>query len=165
MPQYESEIYRKNEKLQNGEYLPSTNCCDLEMYIILAEKTWRNKKLPQLIAQKKNLSRYERTSLIKLQKDSCKIIKPADKGSSIVIQNFSAHREEILHQLSDGKIFIEIPTDPTPQLCRTLEVTIDCVNAEGTINKRLANFLRPHNPQVPVIYTLPKIKNILFVHE
>lgn len=66
-------------------------------------------------------------------------------------------KEETFRQLSDDKVYRPIPIDPTNTLCKTLNTIITNALTDGTINKRLADFLRPVNPRIPVIYTLPKV--------
>ena len=60
-----------------------------------------------------NLSAHERLALQTLQRREDIVIRPADKGSAIVIQDGKCYYDEALRQLSDGKFYTKLDGDPT----------------------------------------------------
>ena len=48
-----------------------------------------------------NLSKAERDELLDLSKDNKVVVRPADKGGAIVLQNAADYESEIKRQLSD----------------------------------------------------------------
>ena len=60
-----------------------------------------------------NLSREEQRALADLTKAQNIIIKPADKGSAVVIQNLDDYISEGLRQLSDTKFYVQTKNDLT----------------------------------------------------
>ena len=62
---------------------------------------------------KNNLSETERLALQALQRRKDIVIRPADKGSAIVIQDDQHYNEEALRQLSDKKFYKKLDGDPT----------------------------------------------------
>ena len=60
-----------------------------------------------------NISYKERQALAELSKTQNIIIKPADKGSAVVIQNLDDYINEGLRQLSDPNFYVETKDDLT----------------------------------------------------
>lgn len=100
-------------------------------------------------------------SLQKLAKNKSIIIKKADKGSSIVLQDRNAYRQEILGQLGDVTTYKPLPSDPLPDLLRELKSILDHGLNDGIISKNQYDFLLPEFPVTPVLYTLPKVHKSL----
>ncbi|CAJ0922380.1 unnamed protein product, partial [Ranitomeya imitator] len=85
---------------------------------------------------KLNLSYDEHKALMTLKGNKELIIKPADKGGSIVILDRTYYMEEIPREIKDLVIHY---------------------SKLGTIDEKLGEFLINHYPVVPFFYTLPKI--------
>lgn len=66
-------------------------------------------------------------AILEHKKDKSRVIKPADKGSGIVVQNIADYKSEILRQLSDQQVYKVIPA---------LHTIIDKVRSNGIINNR-----------------------------
>ena len=60
-----------------------------------------------------NLSQREKKALTMLLDDKDLVLKPADKGGGIVVQDMQKYRLEILSQLSDVKFYKPLKNDPT----------------------------------------------------
>lgn len=57
---------------------------------------------------------------------------------------------KIYRQLAGPKVYKPIPADLSATLCNTLNGIISNALNDGTINNRLAKFLGPNNPCIPV---------------
>ncbi|KAM4031683.1 uncharacterized protein ACNLHF_019104 isoform 1-T2 [Anomaloglossus baeobatrachus] len=108
-----------------------------------------------------NYTPEEDTAIRELQNNKSIIIKPADKGGSIVILDKTYYLSEIYRQLRDNSTYLPVPRDPTPQIRERIRDTVDYHLSQGTIDKKLAEYLIKSNPVTPVFYVLPKIhKNL-----
>ena len=104
-----------------------------------------------------NLSKAERDALTDLSKDNMIVVRPADKGGAIVLQNVSDYASEIKRQLSDTTFYEKLSSDPTRKLKAAVQsrLTVHLNNCE--FDKSVFDFLSVEHPVIPVIYTLPKI--------
>ena len=60
-----------------------------------------------------NLSPGEKHALAEFRRNTDIVIKPADKGSAIVVQNREDYIQEGYRQLQDPNYYREVPTDLT----------------------------------------------------
>ena len=105
-----------------------------------------------------NLTRKERTALNNLSKNHSIVIKPADKGSSIVIQDKQNYIKEAERQLNNPQHYCKV------QVC-TLKETVQKTNkilrimwGKCLITHKNLNFLKPPEGRRPrQFYLLPKI--------
>ena len=72
-----------------------------------------------------NLSSNQRRAQYDLKRNNDIVIKPADKGGSIVIMNKDNYMQETCSQLYDGRIYQKINNDPTPTLSKKLKLLIN----------------------------------------
>ncbi|CAH2251713.1 Hypothetical predicted protein [Pelobates cultripes] len=86
-------------------------------------------------------------------------IRSADKGGGI--QDYSKYRLEILHQLSDSDTYLKLNGDPTIQVKRLIETTLQKGLEQEFLDQDFWEFLQQSNPRTPVIYILPKIHKSL----
>jgi len=104
-----------------------------------------------------NLTIEEKQALADLKHNTDIVIKPADKGSAVVIQNRKDYIDEGLRQLRDTKFYSEVPTDLTPKHNQEVHDLIqDMVKAEE-ISDKCADYLYIDKPRTPQLYLLPKI--------
>ena len=105
-----------------------------------------------------NLSHSEKMVLHNLRRDRRFIIKPADKGSIIVIQNREDYEQECLRQLGNTQYYKPLSA---PYYLITSKMITTCIQSmvrRGEISSELAKKLYP--PSVPRprwFYILPKI--------
>jgi peptide-methionine (R)-S-oxide reductase len=99
----------------------------------------------------------EKLALAELQKATDIIIKPADKGSAVVIQNIDDYIQEGYRQLSDLNFYRETKDDLTHLHNELITNLIDYLEREGEISKRCANYLKNQNPRTSQLYLLPKV--------
>ena len=76
-------------------------------------------------SKKFNLNREEHLTMRSLQNDGSVIIKPADKGSAVVVWNRQDYLKEAERQLSDSSIYKEVKekdlVDLIDKICANLE--------------------------------------------
>ena len=85
------------------------------------------------------------------------IIKPADKGSAVVIQDLVDYIQEGERQLSDPKFYVETPYDLTELHQELINNLIEYMETSGQVSKKCANYLRISTPRTPQLYLLPKV--------
>ena len=104
-----------------------------------------------------NLTRGEQTALAELQRANSVVIKPADKGSAVVIQNREDYIQEGLRQLSDTNFYIEVNSDLTQQHNIEIHNFVHHMQETGDINLKCMQYLCTPRPRTPQLYLLPKI--------
>ncbi|CAJ0964770.1 unnamed protein product [Ranitomeya imitator] len=104
---------------------------------------------------KHNITKDEHRALISLKNNEL-IIKPADKGGSIVVLDRSYYMDEIQTQLSDLDTYYPISSNPTFEIAREIKNLVAHYVELGSIDEKLGEFLVNHCPVIPVYYTLPK---------
>lgn len=104
-------------------YLPPKNSHPDETFIFLVKKEmeefYRNIDRGDYHIQN-NLTNEEKGALKELLGDKSLIVKPADKGGSIVIMNRPMYVKEIERQLSDSDTYEKIQHDPTIRVKRRI---------------------------------------------
>ncbi|PIK56618.1 hypothetical protein BSL78_06474 [Apostichopus japonicus] len=84
-----------------------------------------------------NLPRDERTALSLLMSRSDIIIKPADKGSAVVIHDRQDYIKEAMRHLSNSDIFTLLDSDPTVIFSQQIKQTINDMYQRNQISRRL----------------------------
>ena len=136
--EFQQNRLKKRRFKPRSNYIPplSTNKC-LEDYIY-ALKVEATKLKPR--KTKYNLSQRQRTALRK-RKDI--IIKKADKGSTVVIQDRQEYIEMGLEHLSDRDTYNELEEDQTKQVANEVTQAVRAMYQEGHIDKPTAEYLLP----------------------
>ena len=101
-----------------------------------------------------NLSSNQRKALHDLKSNNNIVIKPADKGGSIVIMNKDNYMKETCTQLHDGRFYQKIDNDPTPTLTNKLKLLINELqpNLQNDVLK-----LIPSHPRPATFHTILKV--------
>ena len=101
-----------------------------------------------------NLSSNQRRALYDMKRNNDIVIKPADKGGSIVIMNKDNYMQETCTQLHDGRFYKKLHNDPTPTLKNKLKLLINELqsNLQNDVMK-----LIPSHPRPATFYTIPKV--------
>ncbi|XP_072166479.1 uncharacterized protein [Diadema setosum] len=96
--------------------------------------------------------KIRRESIKSLKNNNEIIIKPADKGGAVVIQNFQDYHSEAVRQLSDNNYYEPLSEDPTDKF---REKATECV-------KHLTgnNISLPEKTRVSQFYLLPKVHKL-----
>lgn len=110
---------------------------------------------------KHNLSAPERACLKALAQNKDIIIKTADKGGGIVIQNRNAYAKEAHRLLSDSNTYPRLPRDPLFQFTSEVHMLVEKITKDETIEKAEAAFLKRENYNTPYFYHFPKIHKSL----
>ena len=108
-----------------------------------------------------NLSIQERQALAELRKDDSIVIRKADKGGAIVLQDKESYCEEIQRQLSNTVYYARLNGDPTIKFSKEIKLTLDKALADQNITKdEYSYMLREHSVR-PHFQTLPKVHKSL----
>jgi len=139
--------YKKLNTFINNSYKSLSN-----------ELSLLNKAPPIVTQQEINIKRM--LNFFKKQKNNF-IIKPADKGGAIVIINTAFYKQSIEATITkSGPFYIQIPADPTPDLCVRVTRRVTNLYKQGKIDKRTLDMILPDaESRCPALYGLPKIHN------
>lgn len=102
------------------------------------------------------LTPQEVSSLNNLTKNTSIIIKSADKGGSIVIQNQDTYLNEAHRLLSDTNTYTRLHGDPLPQFSIEAKLLVKQALNYNIISKAEASFLSREYYNTPYFYHLPK---------
>ena len=113
-------------------------------------------KLPVLYKRKANLTLPEKEALKNLSQNRTIIIKPADKGSGVVLLNTKDYVFEAHRQLQDTNFYQNLDTDLTQQFADEInELILNMFNI-GEIDSQCYCYLEQINPKPGRFYMLPK---------
>lgn len=107
-----------------------------------------------------NLSKLEAQTLKKLASDPNLVIKNADKGSGIVIEDTHNYIQDGLDHLSDQTIYREINSDPTEPLAKGINDYVTYMHNKGIIDNVTRDYLifpTERMPRTQQLYFLKKI--------
>ena len=109
-----------------------------------------------------NLSKEERKSLQNLMEDDTIVIKPADKGSAIVIWDKDDYIKECDKQLGDQSVY-EPCNDFKPTIINNkIKSILTKMKSSKEIDKKIFEYLLVKKPQLGRFYLLPKIHKRTF---
>lgn len=137
---------------------PKHRNSSLETYCRLVDndvKTLLKKKKEYKVFN--NLSKEERNAIMDLKKDNKIVVRSADKGGAVVLQNAVDYEMEISRQLNDLTFYEKLPSDPTYRLQARINSQLSHHLHNEEFDKNVFDFLITEHPVVPVFYTLPKV--------
>ena len=103
----------------------------------------------------------EKQALLDLQSDTSVLIRPADKGGSVVLMDRTVYVNDGHRQLLDNTFYKKLRSDPTCQFQNTIFTVLDGYLSSGQITKKEHDFLAIQHPKIATFYTLPKLhKNV-----
>ena len=105
----------------------------------------------------KNLTSEEYKAIKSLQHNPDIIIKPADKGSAIVILDKQYYISEGLRQLNDHNFYEQTNTDHTGEVINRVNLHVHNMLQRGEITQRTCNYLTTNVDRTQQFYLLPKI--------
>ena len=108
-----------------------------------------------------NLTPAERQALTSLSERKDIIIKPADKGSAVVIMTKKDYDGKALRQLSKMTRYERLSKDPTTENYNKIINAINELLANKSINANTARDLRVKEPRAAGFYILPKVHKSL----
>ena len=149
-----------HSKLKNpSRWNPPAPAILEHMALLTLEET---QNTPCTKPRRSNLSSAERQAKFTLANDSSIVIKKADKGSAVVLQNREDYIREGLRQLSERKFYRLQDDNLTPIHSSMITKAIDDMVKSKEISTKTAEYLTPENPRTSKFYLLPKIhKNTL----
>ena len=109
-----------------------------------------------------NLSKAEKIAIRELENNPNIVIKPADKGSAVVVMNIADYIREAERQLSDIRFYEKIDTDLTHEFNKAIKEELDRMLLADEIGEKCYKYLYVKKPRTALFYLLPKIhKGIL----
>ena len=104
-----------------------------------------------------NLTKGERNALYLLRNDPSIIIKEADKGSDVVVQDREDYLREAYSQLSDKDVYREVKGDAEGPLRKFIKSVLRKVRNRGDISDETLDYLLVNSPKLGRFYLLLKI--------
>ena len=108
-------------------------------------------------SRKKNLPHKQLQAMRDLHNNRNIIIKPADKGGSLVIMNTADYVQEAHRQLLNPEHYKPLTSDPTTNYNKYIHHLIDQAWRLGIITDTTKESLQTKNPRTSTLYMLPKI--------
>ena len=116
-------------------------------------------KIPK--QNRRNMTNAEFIAKKDLANDKSIIIKKANKGSAVVVQNHSDYINEGLRQLSDKNFYLETKTDLTAKHNALVQTEVKRLISTKEISEKTGQYLFIENARTSKLYLLPKIhKNV-----
>jgi hypothetical protein len=128
---------------------------DLEHFININE--FHFDRIPIHSPRTDNLTRAERQALSELKNMPQIVIKPADKGSAIVIMNKTDYITEAERQLNNHTHYRAVPQDLTHKHESEVRTFLNTMLDRCEITSKMFEYLAPSNSRTPQLYLLPKI--------
>ena len=125
--------------------------------MILTNEIALNKRPEPRHPKLTNISKAERQAIKNLTNNPNIIIKPADKGSAVVVLNRAEYISEGYKQLSDPKFYKKIDTDLTITHMQRVQSYINTMYANGEISDQVSAYLTDRECKTAKLYLLPKI--------
>ena len=104
-----------------------------------------------------NFSKSDRSALYNLPKREDIVIKPADKGSAVVVMDRDHYVSEAERQLNDSTFYKPLDHDPTPEFAKQVSDVVREIHDQGLISKKNMAYLIEDQPKVGGFYFLLKI--------
>ena len=94
---------------------------------------------------------------ISLRKRTDIVIKPADKGSAMVIMSRKDHEAKVMDYLNNGNFYRKLQEDLTKQFLEEITTSLTDLLNRQVIDREVWDFLRPKQVRTARFYILPKI--------
>lgn len=104
-----------------------------------------------------NITKLERKALNELRENTDIIVKPADKGGAIVIQNISDYVVEAHRQLNNVDFYERLSGNPLEGFMKERDELLSNAMDNMWVTRNQYDFLNVVHPVTPVFYLLPKI--------
>lgn len=156
------DIQDNNEKPKfcpPSQWVPDNDKIPQQIFELIAQdkKTWQ-KLNPKLHADAPNLTTEEIKALKSLQKNKNIIIKPADKGSAIVILDKDQYITEANRQLLDGQYYKTLNGPIFQETIPMIGDILDRLVKSKYLTKKQVTYLKGQKePRERLFYLLPKI--------
>ena len=134
---------------------PKSKNDNLEAFINTTKSEIKSNLLPN--KKINNLSKNERTAIKNLSERNDITIKPADKGSAVVVMDTQQYIEEGNRQLKNTNFYKQLQSDPTDSITTEIRNILAEMHENGHIDKDTFNYLVPENCSPGRFYMLPKL--------
>ena len=124
-------------------------------YAIEQDLQWQKYREPR----KKNVTKEEYKAVRSLKHNKEIIIKPADKGSAIVIMDKISYSSEGWKQLENTKFYEQTDTDLTGEVIHRVNLYIHNILQKGQISQSTCSYLTTDIDRRQQFYLLQKIHN------
>ena len=94
-----------------------------------------------------NLSRDEEKALLRLIRDDSIIIRPADKGSGIIILNTDDYLNKLDQEVGDDSTYRPVPEDQTSQVQKKVKKLVTRLHQKGFIGPHQRTYMAPASPK------------------
>ncbi len=121
-----------------------------------------NSRPPLTKSRKKNISNFEFKAMTELANNTNIIIRPADKGSAVVILNRIDYLKEGFKQLNNEKFYSHQKTDLTDKHISLISNAIEDMYQNGEIDDYTKDYLLSCPGRTSDLYLLPKIHKASF---
>lgn len=109
-----------------------------------------------------NLSLGERQALDRLARDRSIVIKQADKGSLIVVEDSDTYVANGRKHLANKDVYEKLPHDPTPALSEHIKMMLNTLEEKNLIDHYERKFMTP--VELPRTQRLYFLKNFIKYH-
>ena len=107
--------------------------------------------------KKGNLSVAEEEAILELMMDKDIIVRPADKGSGVVVMNTKDYWDGLNREVDDGSTYRPTEGDQTKMIYKKVKLLADRLYKQGYIGKHLHRYLIPPVPKAGFIQGNPKL--------
>ena len=152
----QSKIYHEEEARQRNKIWmpPSKRDPALDLYIELV----KDDILDGLHNVKEgNLSKGEEIAMKSLMNDDSIIIRPADKGSGIVIMDTEEYVRRVEQDLEKNDTYIQIDKDPTDSVSTKVRKIVKGLHRQGAINEKQMKYMTPSFSKGGIVKGNPKV--------
>ena len=141
--------------IPKSHWQPPRQGHDLETFVSSVESDIASHKPPK--PRHDNLTKEERNALHSLQRRSDIVIKPADKGSAVVVMDRDHYVSEAERQLNDSTYYELLDHDPTDEFAKKVSEAVEEMFDGGYITEKNMRYLIVDQPKAGRFYLLPKI--------
>lgn len=106
---------------------------------------------------KGNLSSDEESALLGLIRDDSIVIRPADKGSGIVIMNTQDYLDKLDQEVCDNTTYRPVAEDQTPHIHKQVKKLVSGLHQKGYIGPHQTKYMVPARPQPGQLQGNPKL--------
>jgi len=142
--------------IPKSTWKPPKNRISIETLEFITSTREKITRIP-FLKNKSNLTKTERQAIRELKDNRDIIIKPADKGSNIVILDRQQYLLEAHRQLDNTEHYQQLDGPIYLETRQTIANILDKLLVDNHINKKQRKYLAGQHPRPRVFYILPKI--------
>lgn len=142
-------VVRHTSFKPKSHFCPNVTNPSIQMFCRLVEQDAVKLYEKPYITQS-NLNKAQRLALNELTSDHDLVIKPADKGGAVVVQQASKYRLEIVRQLGNINFYRKLHSDPTESFQKEIKTYLTTAKENKCISKAEFDYLSCMHPIRPV---------------